>query len=122
MLPGSPCLWLNQDLFVYVPDVISCCFHTESYELQAAALGASQYLATEVRVCMQRGSEAATPASDGSLPSPMSSSNKTGSKPKKLRPPSPPLSPLVGQLTEMGFARRVVECAIKFFGETRFYC
>jgi hypothetical protein len=28
------------------------------------------------------------------------------------------LSPLVGQLTEMGFARRSVECAIKFFGET----
>ncbi|XP_023713900.1 E3 ubiquitin-protein ligase HERC2 [Cryptotermes secundus] len=85
-------------------------------DIQAAALNVSQYLATEVRAQMQRGSEVATPASDCSLPSPMSPSNKTGSKPKRIRPPSPPLSPLVGQLTEMGFARRSVECAIKFFG------
>lgn len=92
--------------------------HAMNSILQAAALSVSQYLATEVKARMQRGSEVATPASDSSLPSPMSSSNKTGSKPKKIRPPSPPLSPLVGQLTEMGFARRSVECAIKFFGET----
>ena len=79
---------------------------------QAAALSVSQFLATEVRARMQKGSEVATPGSDCSL----SLSNKTGSKPKKVRPPSPTLSPLVGQLTEMGFARRSVECALKFCG------
>ncbi|XP_063244096.1 E3 ubiquitin-protein ligase HERC2 isoform X2 [Bacillus rossius redtenbacheri] len=85
-------------------------------ELEAAALCISQFLAIEARSKIQKGSKVGTPVSECSLPSAMSS-NKT-SKQKKTRPPSPVLSPLVGQLTEMGFARRSVEYAIKALGLT----
>nr|CAD7453257.1 unnamed protein product [Timema tahoe] len=82
-------------------------------ELEAAALSVSQCLAVEVRSKMQRGGANSkpgggvnTPASETSLPSPASVSNKLNK----------PQSPLVGQLTEMGFARRSVESAIKALG------
>lgn len=60
-----------------------------------------------------RESEAATPASECSLPSLVSSSNKVRNLKKKPRTPSPPLTPLVEQITEMGFSKRGVEFAIR---------
>nr|CAD7427832.1 unnamed protein product [Timema monikensis] len=82
-------------------------------ELEAAALSVSQCLAVEVRSKMQRGGVNSkpgggvnTPASETSLPSPASVSNRLNK----------PQSQLVGQLTEMGFARRSVESAIKALG------
>lgn len=73
----------------------------------------SQYLASEVMSKMNWESEAATPESECSLPSLMSSSNRVHNSKKKPRTPSPPLTPLVEQLTEMGFSRRGVEFAIR---------
>ncbi|XP_068082847.1 E3 ubiquitin-protein ligase HERC2 [Anabrus simplex] len=76
-------------------------------DLESAALNVCQFLASEARARV----ELPTPGSECSIPS----SNKTG-RIKRVQLPSPPLSPLVGQLTEMGFARRSVECAIKALG------
>nr|CAD7602465.1 unnamed protein product [Timema genevievae] len=85
---------------------------------RAAALSVSQCLAVEVRSKMQRGGANSksgggvnTPASETSLPSPASVSNKLNK----------PQSPLVGQLTEMGFARRSVESAIKALGQSPYW-
>lgn len=78
-----------------------------------AALNISQYLASEMTNRGNRESEAVTPASEYSLPSLVSSSNKIHNSKKKGRTPSPPLTPLVEQITEMGFSRRGVEFAIR---------
>lgn len=81
--------------------------------IQVAALNISQYLSSEVMSKMNWESEAATPASECSLPSLISSSNKFHNSKKKARTPSPPLTPLVEQITEMGFSKRGVEFAIR---------
>lgn len=76
--------------------------------LQTAALNVSQFLASEAGILIQPHCDESALLSDGSI-----SRNAS----KKVQLPSPPLSPTVGQLTEMGFSRRNVECAIKALGE-----
>ncbi|KAK0097381.1 hypothetical protein PV326_002182 [Microctonus aethiopoides] len=82
-------------------------------ELEAAALTVSQYLASELRhIPIHRTgllSEPTTPTSDCSLASLTSSQKRhCRSSGKKIIP-----SPLVTQLTEMGFHRKSVEFAIR---------
>ena len=79
----------------------------------------SQHLASEMINKGNRESETATPASECSLPSLISSSNKLHNSKKKPRTPSPFLTPLVEQITEMGFSRRGVEFAIRALSECR---
>ncbi|CAD6227584.1 GSCOCG00001264001-RA-CDS [Cotesia congregata] len=80
-------------------------------ELEAAALAVSQYLASELRhIPIHRtglASEPTTPTSDCSLAS-LTSSQKRHCRSSKKSP-----SPLVTQLTEMGFMKKSVEYAIR---------
>lgn len=79
-------------------------------ELDSAALAVSQYLASELKHApIRRTSEPTSPTSDCSLAS-LTSSQKRHCKSGKK---SLPVSPLVTQLTEMGFLRKRVEFAIK---------
>ena len=83
-------------------------------ELEAAALAVSQYLASELRhtpIHRGAGSEPGTPASDCSLVS-LTSSQKRHCK-ASVKKSVLPMSPLVTQLTEMGFHKKNVEFAIK---------
>ncbi|XP_015429351.1 PREDICTED: LOW QUALITY PROTEIN: E3 ubiquitin-protein ligase HERC2 [Dufourea novaeangliae] len=85
-------------------------------ELEEAALTVSQYLASELSHSpVQRVgghlSEPDSPVSDCSLVS-LTSSQKKHCRSNGRKSP-PPMSPLVAQLTEMGFPKRSVEFAIK---------
>ncbi|XP_049844846.1 E3 ubiquitin-protein ligase HERC2 [Schistocerca gregaria] len=78
-------------------------------DLQIAALNVSQFLANEAEKHIRNPCDSISTRNE-------TASNKIASK--KVHLPSPSLSPTVGQLTEMGFPRRNVECAIKALGLT----
>ncbi|XP_078045783.1 E3 ubiquitin-protein ligase HERC2 [Augochlora pura] len=88
-------------------------------ELEVAALTVSQYLASELshspiqRVGGGPISEPDSPASDCSLVSLTSSQKKHCRSSGNGRKSPPPMSPLIAQLTEMGFPKKSVEFAIK---------
>ncbi|XP_076284957.1 E3 ubiquitin-protein ligase HERC2 isoform X1 [Lasioglossum baleicum] len=88
-------------------------------ELEVAALTVSQYLASELSHSpIQRAgggpvSVPGSPASDCSLVSLTSSQKKHCRNSGNARKSPPPMSPLIAQLTEMGFPKRSVEFAIK---------
>ncbi|XP_043254504.1 probable E3 ubiquitin-protein ligase HERC2 isoform X2 [Colletes gigas] len=90
-------------------------------ELEEAALAVSQYLASELRHSpIQRigpFSEPDSPVSDCSLVS-LTSSQKKHCRSNGRKSSPPPMSPLVAQLTEMGFPKKSVEFAIKSLSTT----
>ncbi|KAK7864133.1 hypothetical protein R5R35_007650 [Gryllus longicercus] len=100
-------------------------------DLEAAALNVTQLLAQQARGRAGGALFLAEAPSAGGPRAPRGGAPAAGAPPPPPPPPppaqplaaaaatataTPPLSPLVEQLTEMGFARRSVECAIKALG------
>ncbi|XP_075228227.1 E3 ubiquitin-protein ligase HERC2 isoform X3 [Lycorma delicatula] len=77
-------------------------------ELEEAAISVSQYLAAQVK----------QKVTEHPVQSVSDNTNNRNAKSKRSCNLPSPTTPLVAQLTEMGFARRTVEAAIKILGDT----